>query len=51
VLGPLPDGHYQQAQVEQRPGDRVLMFTDGASELWNSAGRELGDEGVIKPIC
>ena len=47
VLGVIPDYDYDQHVVELCEGDRVLMFTDGASEVWNSDDQELGEDGLI----
>jgi serine phosphatase RsbU (regulator of sigma subunit) len=48
VLGVFPDGLYESDTIEMHPGDRILLFTDGASEIWNSHGSELGEEGLIE---
>ena len=29
------------------PGDRVLIYTDGVTEVFDSAGAELGESGLI----
>ncbi len=44
VLGVLADATYEQAQMELDPGDVVLIYTDGLSELHNPAGEEFGEE-------
>lgn len=48
VLGPFPERSYEQGEVEIRPGDRVLLFTDGITEARNEAGEEFGEERLIR---
>jgi sigma-B regulation protein RsbU (phosphoserine phosphatase) len=44
VLGVFRDSHYTQSQVQFRPGDRLVMFTDGLTEATNADGEEFGEE-------
>jgi sigma-B regulation protein RsbU (phosphoserine phosphatase) len=46
VLGILSDAVSGEGQVTLESGDRLVMFTDGISEIRNASGVELGDEGV-----
>ncbi len=46
VLGVLRGWAYQDANVELRPGDRLILFTDGITEAENSQGQEFGMERV-----
>ena len=48
VLAVSREWGYEQDFVDLRPGDRILMFTDGATDVWNSDGHELGEEGLIE---
>lgn len=43
-LGLLPDPHFTIATTTLDAGDHVLLFTDGALEIDNAAGAELGRE-------
>jgi sigma-B regulation protein RsbU (phosphoserine phosphatase) len=47
VLGVLSDGVYEEASVPIRPGDRVILFTDGITEARNAADEEFGEERLI----
>ncbi|HKP86347.1 MAG TPA: SpoIIE family protein phosphatase [Blastocatellia bacterium] len=47
VLGPFPDWSFTQAEVELRAGDRVLLFTDGITEVRDSSGDEFSEERLI----
>jgi sigma-B regulation protein RsbU (phosphoserine phosphatase) len=47
VLGVFPDWGYEQGEVELRAGDRVLLFTDGVTEVRNAAGEEFGEERLV----
>jgi sigma-B regulation protein RsbU (phosphoserine phosphatase) len=44
VLGVFPDADYQGAELALRSGDRLLLYTDGISEVLNGAEQEFGEE-------
>ncbi len=48
VLGALPDAVDEEASfnVDLEPGDRIILYTDGITDLFNSHGERLGIEGV-----
>ncbi|KMK65430.1 PP2C family protein-serine/threonine phosphatase [Puniceibacterium sp. IMCC21224] len=53
--GGLPVGLVEAAQYERqtlflRPGDRLLLYTDGFSEAVMSDGQMLGDEGLLRLV-
>ncbi len=43
IVGIVPLARFECRQIELAPGDRVLLYTDGISELNNPAGEELGE--------
>jgi len=48
VLGQFPDWVYEQSDLQLRPGDTLMMFTDGLVEASNEDHDEFGEEGVIR---
>ncbi len=48
VLGVFPDWEYEQDEVAFGPGDRLLLFTDGVTEVRNSGGEEFGEPRLIE---
>jgi sigma-B regulation protein RsbU (phosphoserine phosphatase) len=48
VLGPFRSWDYTDARIEFKKGDRLLLFTDGLTELRNSAADEFGEERLIE---
>ena len=53
VLGVFPDWSYQQEYVDLEPGDRLVLFTDGITEISNAAGDEFGETRLaeILSVC
>ena len=47
VLGILEDGGYHQGEVTLYPNDRIVLFTDGVTEVRNEAGEEYGEERLM----
>ena len=47
VLAVSTDWGYDQEAAELHPNDRILLYTDGATEVWDSDGRELGENGLV----
>jgi len=43
VLGAFTDSTYRQDEVQLRSGDRLLLFTDGLTEVRNASGDEFGE--------
>lgn len=44
VLGPFPEWEFEQGETSLRSGDRVLLFTDGITEIRNRDGEEFGEQ-------
>jgi sigma-B regulation protein RsbU (phosphoserine phosphatase) len=50
VLGVLPEWAYESAQTQLRPGDRLLLFTDGLIEARSAADEEFGEARLIQLV-
>jgi len=50
ALGMLPEMDYEEHSARLEPGETVLFYTDGAFEIANSAGNELGMKGLQKMV-
>jgi FixJ family two-component response regulator len=48
VLGVFNDWNYEQNEIDFQSGDRVLLFTDGVTEVRNSEGEEYGEHRLIE---
>ena len=48
VLGILADQNYMEEEVALRPGDRLLLFTDGITEAIDESEKQFGDERLIE---
>src|SRR5215831_15649841 len=49
-LGIKVDATYETASVELRPGDALILFTDGVIEAFNESGEEFGNERWLAAI-
>ena len=43
MLGILPAARYEQARCDVRPGDVLVLYSDGLIEATNPAGEEYGE--------
>ncbi|HUO32464.1 MAG TPA: SpoIIE family protein phosphatase [Bryobacteraceae bacterium] len=48
VLGIFPDWSYQEEHVDLEPGDRLVLFTDGITEISNANDEEFGEERLME---
>ncbi len=48
VLGVFKDWQFEQSEIEFLPGDRVVLFTDGVTEVLNSEGEEFGEDRLVE---
>jgi PAS domain S-box-containing protein len=53
ILGALPDAvdATTNLEVQLQPDDRIVLYTDGITEVFNSRGEMLGIEGVQEIVC
>jgi phosphoserine phosphatase RsbU/P len=47
VIAAVSAGRYVDEQVVLAPGDRLVLFTDGLTELTNAAGEEFGEARLL----
>ena len=51
VLGVFPDLTYEQHHLDMRPGDRLVMYTDGITEATSPDGDEYGEQRLADTIA
>jgi sigma-B regulation protein RsbU (phosphoserine phosphatase) len=44
VFGVFPKECYAQSEVQLQPGDALVLFTDGVTEVRNAEGEEFGED-------
>src|SRR5437764_11810423 len=49
-LGIKVDATYETASLELRPGDALILFTDGVIEAFNASGEEFGNERWLATV-
>ena len=47
VLGVFPEGDYEEGRVVLRAGDRIILYTDGITDVCNASDEEFGDERLV----
>jgi sigma-B regulation protein RsbU (phosphoserine phosphatase) len=50
VLGVFPDWEYREEHIDLEPGDRLVLFTDGITEIANPANEEFGEERLMEML-
>ncbi len=50
ILGILEQVNYEEDQVTLRPGDRVVLYTDGISEAANADGEQFGEQRLCDVV-
>lgn len=50
VLGVFSSQEFAGREVQLRPGDRIVLFTDGVTEAHDAQGEEFGDAGVLRSL-
>lgn len=54
MLGGFPNWKYEDSMIGLSPGDKLLLFTDGITEVSGGDGQEFGEENlaaVAKANC
>jgi serine phosphatase RsbU (regulator of sigma subunit) len=46
IVGIIAEATYAASQVTLRAGDRILLTTDGITEIEDRAGQQIGIEGL-----
>ena len=50
MVGLLPAATFAEGRATMRPGDTLVIFTDGVSEAEDTEGRDLGDEPLAEVV-
>jgi serine phosphatase RsbU (regulator of sigma subunit)/pSer/pThr/pTyr-binding forkhead associated (FHA) protein len=50
VLGLFDHATFEEETLTIKPGDTVVIFSDGVTEAFNSAGEEFGDDRLVRVV-
>src|SRR6266404_1207600 len=50
VLGVCANLRFESGVVELQSGDRLVLYTDGVTEAWNSEDEEFGEERLLRVL-
>ncbi|MGH7493161.1 MAG: SpoIIE family protein phosphatase [bacterium] len=48
ALGLMPGGRFQTARVTLQPGDALVFYTDGITEMMNNAAEQYGEQRLLQ---
>ena len=48
IVGAFQESAYGQGEIDLRPGDRLVMFTDGVTEAVNREEEEFGEKRLLE---
>jgi len=48
ILGMMPNAPYEQGKVQLKPGDWIVMFTDGVTEAQDKDGEDFEEERLMR---
>jgi len=51
ILGILPNAAYEQKTCRLGPGDSIVLYSDGVTEMTNPAGEEFGEERLAQALA
>jgi phosphoserine phosphatase RsbU/P len=51
LLGTFDDIILQEAEIVLAPGDVLILFTDGLTEMWNARRRQFGDSRLREALA
>jgi len=51
AIGIIPEMHFEQASIQLRPGDELVMYTDGVDEAPNALGEEFGIARILSTLA
>ena len=51
LAGAFEDARYDEEEITLRPGDTVLLYSDGLTDAENMAGEQFGDERLRKALA
>ncbi len=51
VLGVFPDWSYKEEHLDLAPGDRLVLFTDGITEIENADGEDFGEQRLMDVLA
>lgn len=50
-VGMLPDAEYEQIELDFRPGDRIVVYSDGVTECLGPDRRQFGESRLLDAIA
>lgn len=50
ILGISPAVEYKQGQVELKPGELIVLYTDGVTEVFDEKGQEFGEARLLAAL-
>lgn len=50
ILGIMPESQFESGEAELRPGDLLLMYTDGVTEGADATGDQFGEDRLVETV-
>jgi len=51
IMGALPDFDFGECEIRLQPGDRLLIYTDGAFEAVDANDQEMGEKRILDALA